>query len=262
METITPQAIKDFLVCPLFFEYRYVQKLQEKEQENEIYKERYINTLRRVASYFFYRRQAGKPVGFDGLIKRWEKNWFPKGMSYKDIAFGESSVRSDIGHLVKGNSTAIAAIERFYNVFSADAGVPVLIDERRTFQATNNIRLTTSIDLMLKYQDGTRYVVKWLVGKPKFGAHFLTLDLAATHLALKATGSYRDDTYYAVYDFSKPRARLEPFEVSGEDVAFLLNWVRQLDQRGTPIPRRGFTPYCGTCPFDSQCESYVRNMVQ
>ena len=261
MLTLKPDAIKDFLVCPLYFQYKHVDELPENQKADQIYQESYLSTLKRVASYFFYKRQAEKHVGFDALAKRWSKLWFQDDLDYTEL-LKTTSKNNQVGKTIKYNTAAVAALERFHSVFSEDDGIPLIIGETRTVQPTQNTRLSVDIDLMLHYDDGSRKVIKWFAGQPKFGKHFLNLEMAATQMAVTSSGAHKKGMTYAMYDFNKPKARIEPVNLTGDDINNVIYRLRQIEERAAPNPNRGFTAYCSSCPFDTECYHYVKSMLR
>lgn len=261
METITPQGLRDFLVCPLYFQYRHIDDDYAKHQRKDVYLERYLNVMRRVVSLYFYRKQADENVTFNTLVKRWEKLWFPEELDYQTIAYGEVVASNMPGMLIHYNSLAIAALERFVHLFGTDTGTPVVINEERVFQATPQLRVKTPLDLVLQYSDGSRKVVKWQVGPPRFGRQEQLFNIAATYLAMKSDDIYKPNTTFVIYDFHEYRAKMRRFELSESDIETFLWWAQQVTDRGSPIPRRGFTPYCNTCSFDAKCRDYVDEMI-
>lgn len=262
METITPQAVKDYLVCPLYFDYKHIEKDYATYQKKEIYKERYLNVLRRVVSLFFYRRQAYDAVTYNMLVKRWEKLWFPKGMAYEALAYGDTNRHNPTGTIIHYNSMALAALERFFHLFSTDVGTPIVINEDRLVQVTDSLRIKAPIDLVLQYKDGSRRVVQWQVGTPRFGKHEQMLNFAAIYLAMKSDGFYTPDTTFCIYDFHEFKAKMRRIELTEEDVKRFIYWTECISNRSDPIPSRGFTPYCNSCPFDKQCKDYTSEMIE
>jgi hypothetical protein len=63
---------------------------------------------------------------------------------------------------------------------------------------------------------------------------------------------------YWIYNLASPTSALTKIDVSADDVAAYLYWVRRIRDSEVYVPRRGLTVMCRGCPFDSACASWKK----
>src|SRR5688500_963496 len=178
VRTLSVEAIKDYQVCERFYDYKYNDKEPETVLGRELIAQRFENTLKRVASFFFYKKQAEIVPSYNALLNRWEKLWFPKDMDAYDLAIEQQDINH--GNLSSYSNAAAAALEQFHNVFSKDKSDPILIDEPFLLTLTPGVRLEGRIDVMLRDRQRCR-VIKW-TGRGR-GTKALLLDFATLQMA-------------------------------------------------------------------------------
>lgn len=258
MLTLTVEAIKDFQVCELFYDFRYRKEENELHIGRELMAQRFENTLKKVASFFFYRKQAGVTPSYNALINRWEKLWFPKDMDAYDLAVEQHEVAH--GNLASYSNAAAMALMQFHEDFSEDFSDPILIGESFLITMGPNLRLEGTIDLVLR-KAGEYRVIMWSgkTRRPSVGS--LILDFAAQKMAFE----YRNENMsrsasYGMYDLASSKPGYVPVEPSKDDVSALQYWANSIvskdDHEEVYVPRRGYTAYCKGCPFDRPCEKW------
>lgn len=245
---LTIEAIKDFQVCERFYDYRYNDHESESILGRELFAQRFENTLKRVASFYFYKRQAEITPSYTALLNRWEKLWFPKDMDAYDLAIEQQDINH--GNLSSYSNAAAASLEQFHNIFSKDKSDPILIDEPFTLTVGKYTRIEGRIDLMLRDKRRTR-VLKWTGRRRSINA--LILDFAAMKMAIENREVRPVGLEFGLYDLSSVKGKYEQFEVAQTDVDSLRYWANEIANKDKFVPRRGLTSYCKNCPFDKQC---------
>lgn len=249
-------SIKDFQTCALYFDYKHQKSMYTPINGREVLLLRFENTLKKLLSFYFYKRQGGITPSLGALLNRWEKLWFPKDMSSYDIAINRHEIMNI--NLDSLNTTAVDAIMQFYNLFADDNRDPILIDETFLVPIGQEIRLHGSFDLILR-TPGTKKIdiIKWLLRPKRPNISMLNIDFAAQKYAyeFKTDASDLSITYHALDVMSLSTGRFK-IEVTEDDVNSLLYWAQQAHETPLYVPRRGLTAYCKGCPFDSPCSDY------
>jgi len=244
--TVGVEGIKDFQVCELYYQLRHRDKELEVLSSRDLMIRRFEATLRRVASFFFWKRQDGIIPSYSALLRRWERLWFPGDMDAYDIAVEQHEVAR--GNMASFTTTAAVAIMRFHEVFAADGlGDPIAIDQPFILPVGKELRIEGRYDLVLR-QGNEHRVVMFTSAPRRPPLSWFTMDFAAQRLSYenKRDREWRDiNVSYSLYD------------LAGCNSKELLYWARLLqDKNDVFVPRRGFTTYCKTCPFDSTCRDW------
>lgn len=252
--TLDVESIRDFQVCELYYRYKYLEDRNIPIYSREIMTNKFGNTLRKVASFFFYKKQANTVPSYTAILNRWEKLWFPKNMTAYDMAVEQHEVSH--GNMASYSNIAAASLERFHDEFADNEADPLLIDESYVVSVRDNLRIKGSIDLVLREDDKYR-VIKW-ISKQRPGVDSLVLDLAAMRLAFEYRNDVaRDNVRYECYDLSSAKGGyLEIEQPTKADMNALLYWAQQVADTDIYVPRRGFTAYCKGCPFDNPCAEF------
>lgn len=253
MLTVSVDALKDYRVCELFYDYRHLKNEPEPISGRDLLTSRFENTLKRVVSFFFYKKQGLATPSYNALLNRWEKLWFPKGTDAYELTTEQHE--SAHGNLASYSTAAAAALLQFHEDFANMKAEPILIDEKFLIPLGENLRLEGTIDLLLR-SNGRYKVVKWSARQKRPTAASLTLDFAVQKLAF----NYRNDdtrkAAYSLYDLASTRPGFVPFHPSEDDVNALLYWAKNMRDSEVFVPRRGFTVYCKSCPFDELCAKF------
>lgn len=255
MLTLNVESIKDYQVCELFYDYRYQQREPESYQGRELMVMRFENTLKRVASFFFYKKQGDATPSYNALLNRWEKLWFPKSTDAYDIALEQHE--SAHGNLASFTTAAAASLMQFHEDFVDDKREPILIDEKFLIPVDKDIRIEGKIDLMLRDNMGKHYVLKWSGRQKRPAITSMALDFAAQKMAVdyRNTGR-RVQVAYGLYDLASTKPGFVNAYPSKTDVDMLSFWARDIRDTKTFVPRRGYTVYCRGCAFDVPCSKW------
>ena len=252
--TLSVDSIKDFQTCARLYDYRHAQGLRESIGKRELMAIRFENTLKKVVSFFFYKKQGGTIPSYAALLNRWERLWFPKEMTAYDLAVEQHE--SAYGNLSSYSNDAAAALLKFYEDFTNDPSIPILIDEEFVLPLKREVRLSGSLDLVLR-KDGGYQVIKWSAKSRRPSMGSLVLDFAAQ----KAAFDYRNherriSAEYGLYDLASAKPGFVPFEVGQEDINALMFWANEAFEEEVYPSRRGLTHYCKSCPFDKMCSTW------
>jgi len=257
MLSLTSKSITDYQTCARLYDYRYNDKLYESVGIREMAVDRFEDTMKRVVTFFFYKKQGGNVPSYSALLNRWERLWFPKGTDALDIATEQHS------SLYKNNASytteASSALLNFYERFAEDEGEPFMVDEKFIVPLNDDIKLSGSFDLVLRYRSQSTFVIfKWFArGKRPAMSHFNTDFAIAKHAfeyKTQAKFSYRK--LYGLYDLASVKPGFTLVNVTEEDINALNFWANAIREDEVYPSRRGLTPYCNVCPFDAECKAW------
>lgn len=251
MLTLSVDAIHDYQVCELFYNYRYNEKLPETIRSRHLMTDRFEATMKRVASFFFYKKQAGTVPSYNALLNRWERLWFPKDMTAYDIAVEQNDVSH--GNLVSYSNNAASILEQFHAFFSNDERVPVLIDEPYLIPLGRDLRLEGSFDLVLRDRYNKYSVVKY---NTRHLRNDTVLHMAAQRLAFEHRNQRGISVEYDLYGLARSGKFHPVDQPTKDDIAALKYWATRIRDKESFVPRRGWTAYCRGCPFDLPCAEF------
>lgn len=252
MVTVSIDAIKDFQVCSLFYDYRYNKHLNEPTNNRDIMAERFRNTIIRAANFFFYKKQSGVPTSYNALVNRWERLWFPKDMDAYDLMLEQHTISH--GNLVQYSNIAVQSLKRLYEDFEDKTIQPLLIKEEYNVPLHRDVILNGDIDLT--YRQGDQYTaIHWSTGQRKPGLATFQMELAALKLAYQHRDHSNRRVNYAIYDLGSESPGMIKIPESDIMSGVIEFWSKEmLDQKY--VPRRGYTAYCKGCPFDAACREF------
>lgn len=256
MLTLSADSIRDYQVCSFYYNQKYVLETDDASYAREQLAEKFETTLKRVVSFFFYKRQGGIVPSYNALLNRWEKLWFPKNTTAYDIATERHE--SAHGNLASYSNTAAAALLQFYEDFIDYPGDPVMIDEKFLVPLNKTIRLEGTFDLMLRKKRNFQ-VIRWSTKTKRPAADSFTYDFAAQRIAYEYRNNNKFPPEYLMYDLGSTHPGGVPIEPTREDVNALLYWAEEVSNsvnEDVYVPRRGFTTYCRGCPFDKPCSNF------
>lgn len=258
MLTLSAESVRDYMTCELFYELRYLHQEREPVEGRTMMQKRYDDSLRKVAAFFFYRRQQGLTPSYNQLLKRWEKIWFPKDMDAYDIAVEQHASASNYASYA---SAASMALLKFYESFAdSSLGDPVGIDQAFLVSLDRDVRFEGKYDLILSRRYEHR-VIGWWTKSRMPPVDQLTLDFAAQKYAYEwDRGSDWDGVSisYWIYNLASPTGALVKIDISSDDVAAFIYWARRARDSEMFVPRRGMTTYCRGCVFDQHCAAWKK----
>lgn len=253
--TLSAESIKDFHVCPHFYEHKHVNHEEEPNYARELQAQRFEEILKRVVSFFFYKRQGAITPSYNALLNRWEKLWFPKNMTAYDLSIERHE--SAHGNLATYSNAAAAALLQFHEDFANRAGDPILIDEEFLIPLSKEVRLQGNFDLILRNKDCYQ-IIKWSSKVRRPGITTFNFDFAALRLAFEYKNRVpANKISYILYDLGSTKPGATTIYPTQDDLNALLYWVDQIKNTQTFIPRRGYTVYCKGCAYDKPCSEFV-----
>lgn len=252
--TTTVDAVKDYQVCARYYRYFHIDDIFVPSNPREVLSDKFETSLKKIASFYFYKRQAGVVPSYNSLINRWEKIWFPKDMDLFDMAIQKNEVLH--GNMASLSNTAAISLIKFHEDFSEKQLDPLLIDENFIIQIDKNIRLTGTFDLVLRNKD-EHMVIMWCGRKRRPTVSSLLMDFAAMRIAFEHRNKGKNlNVKYYLYDLGSSKPGFFEFYPQDRDVNSLMYWLRELYYDERHVPRRGLTAYCKGCPFDEICEAW------
>lgn len=253
MRTVNVEGLKDFAVCGLYYDLKYQQKLAENVLQRVQIAERFEDILKRVASFFFYKKQGGTLPSYNALLNRWEKLWYPKDMGLYELSIEQHEISH--GNIASYAKVATASLLQFYEDFIDDPGEPLLIDEKFLIPLAPGVRLEGHIDLVLRNNDHYR-VIKWAGRKQRPAMESLKVDFAALKMAFEYRNEAPRSTSYLLYDMGSTRPGFVSTNPSSQDVDAMVFWAKEIDSAALFYPRRGFTTFCRNCIYDKPCNLF------
>lgn len=251
--TLSAQSIKDYQICSLLYDYRHVQDQYEPVYGRELLAKRYEDTLKKVVSFFFYKKLSGNTPSYNSILNRWEKLWFPKEMTAYDIAVDQHE--SWHGNLVSYNTDAALALLKFYEDFLDDPWEPLLIEEKFLVPITREIRLSGVFDLILRKGD-LHKVIKYSGKLRRPSVSTLLIDFALLRHAFESRNDKPKKVEYALYDIGSSKPGFVKVRPTKKDLNALKYWANEVASTQVYAPRRGLTAYCKGCPFDKPCSNW------
>ena len=256
MLTLTTESIKDYQVCSFFFNEKYILESNDASYAREQLAEKFEMTLRRIVSFFFYKRQGGIVPSYNALLNRWEKLWFPKNVTAYDISTERHE--SAHGNLASYSNAAAAALLKFYEDFINYKADPIIIDEKFLMPIGKELRLEGKFDLVLKNQNGFQ-VIKWSTKTKRPPLDSFTYDFAGLKLAYDYRNKSDRTPEYLMYDLGSTNPGGTVMTPTTADVKGLIYWANKAKDsydNELYVPRRGFTTYCRNCAFDKPCRKF------
>lgn len=254
MKELNIEAIKDYEVCALLYNYRHQEKLPETIPSRELFSLKFENTIKSVINFFFYKKQAGITPSYSSLLNRWEKLWFPKDTTAYDLIHEQHE--SFYGNTSSLTSKAASALLDFYNHHSEDDSIPMAIDQQFWVPVGNKSKIDGKFDLIL-YKNGEYFIYKWVFNFRKSHASLYQMDFAVLHEAFAHKFPDKiSKAHFGYYDILSSSKSFVEYDTSIEDSKALRYWCSAIEQDDKYVPRRGLTSYCKKCPFDKPCSKW------
>lgn len=260
MKKLTAEALKDFRICALHYELKHEKKLDTSPNIRERRVNRFDETVKKVCTFFLYKKQAYAEPSYQALLNRWQKLWFAEGTSASDIA----ALKNEIlwGNDTSYTTQAAVAFLKFFEEFADKQGTQVLlVDEKFCVPLGKEIALEGSFDLVTREQDpdGVFHykIYKWITNNLKKPITYWAFDFAVQAYAFK----YRNNnkplrTSYYLWDFGSTVPGAKEIEIEKDDLDSISYWAELLNSTEIFVPRRGLTSLCKSCPFDKECRNW------
>lgn len=254
MKELTVEAIKDYEVCALLYDYRHNQKMSEPILSRDIFSQKFENTLKSVINFFFYKKQGGFTPSYASLLNRWEKLWFPKDTTAYDLIHEQHE--SFYGNTSSLTSKAAAALLDFYEKYSEDSSVPMAIDQDFCIPVGKTTKINGNFDLIL-FENGEYYIYKWVFNFRNSHVSLYQMDFAVLQEAFnhKFPGKI-SKAHFGYYDILSSTKKFVEYDINSDDSKALKYWCSTIEGDEAYVPRRGLTAYCKKCPFDKPCSKW------
>ena len=251
---ITVEGVKDFSACARFYDYRHRLLEYEPLTAQKLQAERFHNTLVRVVSFFFYKKQSGVTPSYNALLNRWERLWFPKDYDPEDLFLEQTNPVH--GNIASYSNIAALGLMKLYEDFGDIDIIPLLINEKYVVPmgetADMSVRFQGTIDLALR-KDGVYEVYTWSTEKRRPSQNALSMELAATKMAWDYRSPRKMDTVYKVYDLGSSSPGSFDVDIYDLPTDALDFWIKEIVEEQVFPSRRGLSSYCKGCPFDHLC---------
>lgn len=263
MIRIKAQDLKDFQTCELLHEYRNIKNLITAEYTHPRFKKQkeYEATIKKIASFFFYKKQAFSEPSYQALLNRWQKLWYSADTTAMDIATTQHEIMWDNESSYTGQ--AAMALLDFYEDFANKLDEQVVLSDEKfsvPLSKSKTIVLEGSFDLVVrkKTQLSDSYIVyKWSGEHKRPPGNFWLFDFAIMDYAFRYRNDFRPiDVEYRLWDFGSAKPGPVHYVVSDNDLKMMKHWAEQLAETEVFVPRRGLTAFCKRCPYDEPCSQW------
>lgn len=253
MLKVTPKSIKDFQTCGLLYDYRHIQGLSETIPSRQIMTDRFEETLRNVINFFFYKKQSGSPASYSALQNRWQKLWFPKGVSAQDVI--NEKHETAYGNTASLTSKATAALMNFHEYFSNPEIIPIGISEEYSLPIGK--ALVKGVFDLIYVLDNKIHVIKWMFNAKESNNYLHNTDFACMYYAYKNQNpTMASSVKFGYYDIMEYNPSVKIQNLNNDDIESIKFWVEEMFDDKNFFPRRGLTYYCKRCPFDTPCSKW------
>lgn len=256
MIKITANSLKDFQTCSRLYDFKYNDKLPNRSRNTRDRKrDRFDETIKKVTTFFFYKKQSFTEPSYQALLNRWQKLWFADGTTAADIALLKNEIIW--GSETSYTTQAALAFLEFHKTFADKSNEQVfMIDEPFAVPFGKEIAFEGVFDLVLREKREDQYVYKiykWITGDARRSAYYWTIDFAMQSYAfqykMKSTNTLKIEYY--IWDFGSTVPGLKQVEVEVDDINALKFWAGELSQEKIFPSRRGLTSYCKSCEYNT-----------
>jgi hypothetical protein len=216
-------------------------------------------TIKKIASFFFYKKQAYAEPSYQALLNRWQKLWFNADTTALDIATAQHEIMW--GNESSYTSQAAMALLEFYEEFSNKPQQQVILsDEPFSVPFGKGIVFTGVFDLVLreKSQLVDKYTIyKWSGYQKRMTMDSWMFDFAMLDYAFNYRNNFKKlDVEFKLWDFGSIQPGSIHYEMTENDKVALQYWASRLGRTEVFVPKRGLISYCKQCPFDTPCSKW------
>ena len=95
MITVTAEDLKNFRTCELLYDFRSKNEIVEYIHPRFQRQLDFESTIKKIASFFFYKKQALAEPSYQALLNRWQKLWFNSDTTALDLATARHEIMWD-----------------------------------------------------------------------------------------------------------------------------------------------------------------------
>jgi len=258
---ISVDEILTYLHCPMKYRFKYVEKLEEKEEISAAFKK----AVHQSIYYFYFNLLSGKMPTLQNMKNKWASLWKEKQNQAEDtVSFLLQERKSLLGK--KGGKTesrySVQGMELLYNFYRSyqdNPGVPIAINHPYRVPI-NNMVITGNFELIREIVDNetrTRFIdiVDFkTTSETQIDTFLIKHDLYASvaSYAFRNLFHAKEDRY--IYSFLRSGRE---FAVRKQEEDFnrmkaIIIGVTDGMKNKYYYPRQGIQ--CKTCPFRTMCD--------
>lgn len=254
---MTSEQLKDYLYCPMYYQYRHIEKLSTPPHT---IMSSYEFGVRRVMFWMFTQIQNGQTPELKEMLRRFGVYWLEEEDPKSLKIYRERKQNED--RRLSGLST----IERIFRYFEKKPGTPILINKRYTVPVSG-IDVTGNYDLIRELQWEHRHEtqleivsIQNRVGNLSSDLLKYDLDLLLSVHAFREQFQQEEDRSLAVIinEKSHPKkVKIEDYNL--EHLKVMVETVAEnIDKKRFYImPNRN----CKICPFIRECKSKTKGAI-
>lgn len=262
MLRLNADRLKDFQVCERYYDYRYQDNLPIGKDPRKTRADKFSESIRAVATFFFYKKQSFQEPSYAALEHRWSKLWFKEDTTPADIATARNEIiwKSETSYASQAAAALMVFHEEFYNKLNLEV---VMVNEPFTVALNKDVAIEGVFDCVLreKQADGKYHyhIFKWITTNLNKPLSYWTFDFAMLQYAFKHRNQGNNqvgDISYYLWDFGSTTPKSRPVLVEKDDVETMIYWCNKLADTKIFVPRYGMTAYCASCPYDRKCKNW------
>jgi hypothetical protein len=257
MIVLNSEEIKDFQSCELLYRYRNIDKVIEPIYSRQMAIQRFQVEMKKMFTFFFYKKQGGSIPSYAALVNRWQRNWFGDTVTASDVTSGTTEPNRTSDSALATRAATI--LMNFHNDFGSSLAQPLILSEVLDYSYSDKIKLSSDIDLALRVPGSNKVlIIKWtftetVKGAKDYGSEFAMADYILRNKSTLA----KDHTFvYATYEVKTSANQLKPFDLEQKHHNSLQFWVNKIGQTEIFAPRRGLSTACKKCNFDEACAKF------
>lgn len=261
LPNVNADDLRNFRTCELLYDYRKLQGLEPLEYTHPRFQKQieYEATIKKIASFFFYKKQAYSEPSYQALLNRWQKLWFSADTTATDIMTAQHEIMWD--NEASYTSQAAMALLDFYEDFAGRPHEQVMLsDERFNVPLGRDVVLEGVFDLVLRTRDslGDKYTIyKWSGVHKRPPSNYWSFDFAIMDYAFRYRNDFKPvNVEYRLWDFGSAKPGIIHYETSDHDFNNMKHWATKLIRTKVFVPRRGLITFCKQCPYDEPCSKW------
>lgn len=230
----SPSRLGTYQTCPRQYWYQYVRKLPRRAWANQSFGISLHRTLQQI-------HEKGGPQALADGLSTLEASWTGAGYASRD---------EEAEALSRGKEL----LARYYEDWSAQEGIPILLEKRMT-APYKDVMLLGIVDRVDRLADGSLEIIDYKSGRmPETIGHATAQQLAIYHHLIETKLFETPRRHSVHYLASNARVTL-PFTTSAlaDVLEGAYETIRRLesDQRFAPRPER----HCHYCDYARTCEA-------
>lgn len=247
---LTTEAVKDYMYCPMLFKYNYVKVL--KPSKTTTIDKYALYCLNQSLMWYFHSAQDTKSIPSLGSLRLKFGEYYLKDRTVGETVF-MSSVRFNRGRVLE--KRCVEALHNFYNMFSKDLGVPILINKDYKI-SFSDIDLIGTIPVIRESSGRIQQLSFYpdiLAGKAttlELSSH-RDIDVIASSMAFKNLYGEAPDIHTSVGMFCNKTCNLKIGAPSYHNLETIISKVGKAIQENIYYPV--YNDHCINCAYREKC---------